>query len=93
MKLLPAYTQYGNVFFSKNGARAYRRGERPACMLKTTEGMAGTCPHHIARCKPGVRVDYTRELVMFYVPSRKPDLSDVPNENGVLRELSEAWPS
>lgn len=66
MRLLPAYTQHDGIWMSKNGHRAFLRGERPGCLIADKAGWVETCPHHIARLKPGIRRDYTRELVMFY---------------------------
>lgn len=65
MRLLYIH-QHENVWMSENGHRAYLRGERPCCLLADKTGWSSTCTHHIARLKPGIVRDYTRELVMFY---------------------------
>jgi hypothetical protein len=59
------------IWFSKNGAAAYRRGERPKFMFPEGAEIEPTITHHIQRkMKPGHRrrggYEYTFEFVMFY---------------------------
>ena len=72
MKLLYKFEAEG-VWFSRNGAKAYRRGEKPRFLWPDNIKLTPTVAHHIARRKklddraPGGRFEnYTRELVMFY---------------------------
>lgn len=57
------------VWFSKNGTKAYKRGEKPLFLFKDKTGLIPTIPHHIAReyqCRGKLGMNFTRELVMFY---------------------------
>ena len=63
MKLLYIH-QHEGFWFSKNGHKAYLRGERPGFMFEPGDRLEPTINHHIARLRGGS--DYTRELVMFY---------------------------
>ena len=63
MRLVYKY-QHEGVWFSKNGHRAYLRGERPGFMWGTGKRLEPVCVHHIAQeCSPG---KFTRQLKMFY---------------------------
>ncbi len=53
----------GDVWFSKNGTKAYQLGERPKFMWPDNSDLIATDTHHIAR---PFGVGFTRELVMFY---------------------------
>ncbi len=69
MRLLYDFQAEG-VFFSHNGAKAYRRGEKPKFMWPEDAILTPTVAHHIARKHTHGRspggYDYSRELLMFY---------------------------
>jgi hypothetical protein len=71
MRLLYNFHAEG-VYFSRNGAKAYKRGEKPRFMWPNNANLVPTVAHHIARKHTHGRspggFDYSRELVMFYLP-------------------------
>lgn len=60
--------EYENVYFSRNGNRAYLAGEKPLFMWPKGASVQPTVKHHIARPRgqPLELRNYSRELVMFY---------------------------
>ena len=64
MRLLYEHCHEG-VWFSRNGNRAYLKGERPRFMFPDDANVEPTVKHHIAR-KISDRQGYSREYVMFY---------------------------
>lgn len=69
MKLLYDFKAEG-VWFSKNGAKAYRRGEKPRFLWPDNADLVPTVSHHVATLMRSN--DYSRNLVMFYKQASDP---------------------
>lgn len=77
MRLLYKFQARG-VYFSKNGAKAFQRGEMPSVLIAEADRGRATGNHHIARRRGDG--SYTRELVMFYEKGANPcGLPQTPN--------------
>lgn len=62
MKLLLWRYFHEGIWFSKNGHKAYIRGEKPLLLWDDDTILEPTIKHHIAHQRPC----YTMEFVMFY---------------------------
>jgi hypothetical protein len=64
--------QHEGVWFSRNGQRAYLRGEKPAQLWRVpVDQLEATAKHHITRTYANGVPSGQRELVMFYRMIRK----------------------
>lgn len=70
MRLLYTFRHEG-VWFSRNGEKAYQRGEKPRFLWPADADLTPTVPHHIAR-QGSERYRFSRELVMFYKQKDQP---------------------
>lgn len=53
------------LWFSRNGKKAYLKGERPLRLWESHEGLVPTIAHHIA-VQVGASNQFKKSLVMFY---------------------------